>query len=86
MESSRPTFFSKGETIACFQEIALINLETYYSFPNIDKTNNSCSYSSGANAQWFEIIIPEGSYHVKDINEFIQRDIRKILMSLFNEK
>ena len=26
-------------------EIALINLETYYSFPNIDRSNNSFSYS-----------------------------------------
>ena len=26
-------------------EISLTNLETYYSFPNIDKANNSFSYS-----------------------------------------
>ena len=25
----------------------------------------------------FDIIIPEGSYHVEDINEFIQRKMRK---------
>ena len=25
----------------------------------------------------FDIIIPEGSYHVEDINEFIQREMRK---------
>ena len=53
-------------------EIALINLETYYSFPNIDRSNNCFSYSP-----WFDIIIPEGSYHVKDINEFIHRQMRK---------
>ena len=35
-------------------EVALINLETYYSFPNIDRSNNCFSYSPGANAQWFE--------------------------------
>ena len=58
-------------------EIALINLETYYSFPNIDRSNNCFSYSPGANAPWFDIIIPEGSYHVEDINEFIQREMRK---------
>ena len=52
-------------------KIALINLETYYSFQNIDRSENCFSYSPGANAQWFEIIIPEGSYHVEDINEFI---------------
>ena len=53
-------------------EIALITLETYYSFPNIDRSNNCFSYSPGANAPWFDIIISEGSYHDEDINEFIQ--------------
>ena len=58
-------------------EIALINLETYYSFPNIDGSYNYFSYSPGANAPWVDIIIPEGSYHVEDINDFIQREMRK---------
>ena len=58
-------------------EIMLMNLETYYSFPNIDRSNNCFSYSPGANTPWFNIIIPEGSYHVEDINEFIQREMRK---------
>ena len=35
------------------------------------------TYSSDANTPWFDIIIPEGSYHVEDINEFIQREMRK---------
>ena len=46
-------------------EIALINLATYYSFPNIDRSRNCFSYSPGANAPWVDIIIPEDSYHVK---------------------
>ena len=58
-------------------EIALINLETYYSFPNIDRSHNCFSYSPGANAPWVDIIIPEGSYHVEDINDFIKREMRK---------
>ena len=58
-------------------EIALINLESYYSFPNIDRSNNCLTYSPGANAPCVDIIIPEGSYHVEDINEFIQREMRK---------
>ena len=49
----------------------------YYSFPNIDISNNCFSYSPVANAPWFDIIIPEGTYHVEDINEFIQREMRK---------
>ena len=58
-------------------EIALINLETNYSFSNIDRSNNCFNYSPGANAPWVDIIIPEGSYHVEDINDFIQREMRK---------
>ena len=58
-------------------EIALINLETQYSIPNIDRSSNCFSYSPGAYAPWFDIIIPEGSYHVEDINEFLQREMSK---------
>ena len=58
-------------------EIALINLETYFSFPNIDRSNNCFSYSPSASASWLDIIIPEGSYHVEDVNEFIYRQMRK---------
>ena len=58
-------------------EIALINLEKYYSFPNIDNSNNCFTYTPGASALWYKIIISEGSYHVEDINEFIQRQMSK---------
>ena len=54
-------------------EVALINLETYYSFPNIFRSKNCFTYSPNLDPLWFDIIIPEGSYHVEDINEFIQR-------------
>ena len=54
-------------------EISLINLETYYSFSNIDNSSNCFTYTPGANALWYNIIIPEGGYQVEDINEFIQR-------------
>ena len=58
-------------------EIALINLEMYYSFQNIDGSNNCFTCSPNLDPLWFGIIIPEGSYHVEDINEFIQRKMRK---------
>ena len=45
-------------------EIALTNLETYYSFSNIGNSNNCFTYTPGANALWYNIIIPEGSFHV----------------------
>ena len=54
-------------------EIALINQKTYYSFQNIDRSNNWFTYSPNLNPLWFDIIIPEGSYH----NEFNQREMRK---------
>ena len=44
-------------------EIALVNLETYYSFPNIDESNN--------------IKIPEGSYEIDDMNNTIQQEMKK---------
>ena len=65
-----------------YYEIALINLETYYSFPNTDNSNNCFTYTSGANAPLCNIIIPEGNYHVEDINEFIQREMRKMVIMI----
>ena len=50
---------------------------TYYSLPNIDRSNNCFTYSPGASTPSVDIIIPEGSYHVEDINELIQREMRK---------
>ena len=50
---------------------------TYYSFPNIGRSNKCFSYSPGANTPSFDIIIHKGSYHIEDINEFIQRKMRK---------
>lgn len=54
-------------------EMALVNLETYYSFPNIDSTNNNFTYSPDNGATWLNIDIPEGSYEITDINDYIQR-------------
>ena len=55
-------------------EIALINLKTYYSFPNIDNSNNCFTYTPDANALCYEIIIPEAVITLK------------ILMISFNDK
>ena len=48
-------------------EIALVNLETYYTFPNIDETNNVFVYSPNNGNSWVKIKILEGSYEVDDI-------------------
>ena len=63
-------------------EIALSNLETYYSFSNIDRSNICFSYSPNLNPLFSDIIIPEGSYHVEDINESIQREMRKMVTTI----
>ena len=61
-----------------YYDIVLINLETCYSFPNIDRSSNCVTYSPGAHTPWVDIIIPEGSYHFEDTNEFIQRNENKM--------
>ena len=58
-------------------EIALINLETYYSFPNVDASNNYFRYSPDNGITWFEIYIDEGSYDITDINDTIQQKMRQ---------
>ena len=58
-------------------EIALVNLETYYSFPNIDESNNVFVYSPDNGNLWVKIKIPEGSYEIDDINNTIQHKMEK---------
>jgi hypothetical protein len=58
-------------------EMALVNLETYYSFPNINASNNNFCYSPDNGVMWVNINIPEGSYEIVDINEYIQRVMRE---------
>ena len=52
-------------------EIALVSLETFYSFPNIDATNNNFKYSADNAKTWVTIKIPEGSYELDDLNDAI---------------
>lgn len=58
-------------------EIALVNLETYYSFPNITTDNNHFSYSPHNTEIWYHMLIPEGSYDIEDINKFIQEKMKQ---------
>ena len=58
-------------------EISLVNLESYYSFPNIDETNNVFVYSPDNGNLWVKIKIPEGSYEIDDINNTIQHEMEK---------
>ena len=58
-------------------EIALVNLETYYSFPNIDDTNNIFVYSHDQGTTWTKIKIPTGSYEIDDLNNTLHLEMEK---------
>ena len=58
-------------------EITLVNLETYYSFPNIDETNSVFVFYPDNGNSWVKIKIPEGSYEIDDINNTIQHEVEK---------
>ena len=58
-------------------EIALVNLETYYSFPNIDDSNNIFVYSHDQGQTWTKIKIPIGSYEIDDLNQTIRFEMEK---------
>ena len=58
-------------------EMALCRLETYYSFPNIDATNNTVKVSKDAGKNWITIKIPIGCYEIEATNNVIQRFIEK---------
>ena len=89
----RPSYFitvsNEGSTIAtsfsppltflpgCNYEMALCSLETYYSFPNIDKTNNALKVSRDNGKKWTLIEIPTGCYEIKAINKTLQRLIKR---------
>ena len=66
-------------------EMALVNLETYYSFPKLSDENNVFQYSpafievgrgdegdSTRQREWVEVQIQEGSYNLIDIAETIK--------------
>ena len=45
-------------------EMALVNLETYYSFANITSRNNSFRYSPDGGATWYRCKLSEGTYEL----------------------
>ena len=54
-------------------ELALLNLETYYSFPNINETNNKLRYRVNATSEWQTVEIPVGSYEIRAIGYIISK-------------
>ena len=55
--------------------MALGNLETSYSFPNVSNNDVRCSPDKGTT--WFNIAIPEGSYEPTDIITYIHRTMKE---------
>ena len=58
-------------------EIALTSLETYYSFPNINTSNNHLKITFGKDGKdsLLDIHIPVGCYEIEAINDELQRCI-----------
>ena len=54
-------------------ELAMVNLETHYSFANIRKGNNSFKWSIDEGKIWTLLHIPTGCYELKAINAEITR-------------
>ncbi|KYQ54019.1 hypothetical protein ALC60_05785 [Trachymyrmex zeteki] len=52
-------------------EFGLMIFETYHTIPNVNESNNKFYFGKDD----AEIIIPKGSYEVRDINEFLKRAI-----------
>ena len=57
-------------------ELAMVNLETFYSFANIRADNNSLKCSGDGGKMWTFLHIPTGCYELKAINAEIIRSMR----------
>ena len=57
---------------SCYYEMALLRLETYYSFPNIDATKNCVKVRIGAKG-WKTIKLRVGCYEIDAVNKELQR-------------
>lgn len=54
-------------------ELGLTNFETYHTIPNVNASNNKFYFDENDE----EITIPEGSYELQAINEFLKRAISR---------
>ena len=62
-------------------EMALVGLETYYSFHNIDDTKNNLRYvrgeGVGKDEKMYEINVSEKFYEISPINDYIQKILKE---------
>ena len=61
----------------CHYEMAVCSLETYYSFPNIDESNNMLKVSLNKGTTWKLIKIPTGCYEIQAIDKEVKRLVVK---------
>lgn len=54
-------------------EVALLNFETFYSIPNIDKSNNLFHYND--NGEDKTVYIPPGTYEIADIDAVLREKL-----------
>ena len=64
----------------CHYEIAFTSLESYYSIPNINTTNNTFQISK-AGQDWITITLPTGCYGLIDLNTEIKKQLKDIKMT-----
>ena len=48
--------------------MALVDIETYYSFPNVSSNNNHVRFSTDVGNNWRVKVIPTGAYSIKALN------------------
>lgn len=69
-ESKLSTYYSPPLQLDGEYECGLLYFSTFNSIPNIDSRNNKFWYGDNE-----LVIIPEGSYELEDINEFLRRNV-----------
>lgn len=53
-------------------EMALIDLETYYSFPNINESNNVIKWSKDSGTTWYTFRLSKGAYDLNEVEKAVQ--------------
>uniref|UniRef100_A0A8D8T5B6 Uncharacterized protein n=1 Tax=Cacopsylla melanoneura TaxID=428564 RepID=A0A8D8T5B6_9HEMI len=52
--------------------IGLTHFQVYNSIPNVDSNNNVFTYQDNVNKPFYDIVIPEGTYELADIESFLK--------------
>ena len=57
--------------------MALLGLETYYSFPNNTKNNFRYSRGEGKDEKWHNINVPKGCYEISNVKDHIHKILKE---------